>query len=761
MTEQSGAGSPSGAGAPSGAGSTVTVALIGNPNTGKSTLFSALVGVRQRTGNYPGVTVEKKEGRTTIGGRNFVIVDLPGTYSLAPRSPDEMVAVDVLLGRQRDAAAPDMVLCIVDATNLERNLYLVSQVLELGRPTAVAVNMVDVAESRNIQLDLARLEAQLGVPVVPVQAHRKVGMDSLCQTLAGLVGCVRPQPVSPFPDPFIAEVATLERLEQEEGQPVLPRYLLERLLLDTTGYLEQAQLPGVTPRVLAEVKAGRERLAKQGLPAPGVEAMSRYAWVGRVLDGVVRRPDQRIATWSDKVDRVVTHRVGGVIIFALLMLLMFLAVFWAAEPASSVIDAGKSLAAGWVESLLDEGPLRSLLVNGVIEGVGGVLVFLPQIFTLFFFIAVLEDCGYMARAAYLMDRLMSRIGLSGKSFIPMLSSFACAIPGIMATRVIENRRDRIATMLVAPLMSCSARLPVYTLMVSVFLPGQVLLQGFTIFTMYMLGIVLAVVMALVFKRTLLHGATPPFVMELPSYKFPGVVIVLHRMLEQGWAFVQRAGTLILAVSVLVWAAAYYPRNLEQKAPEVVQRAAAAQEAVAALERDVAATPEGDATRAELDLRLTEARAQWQQADDDLQGAYLRYSYLGQAGHWIEPIVRPLGWDWRIGCAAIASFPAREVVVATLGVIYNLGADEDESSEALAETLRDATWEGTDRKVITGPVALSIMVFFALCAQCVSTLAVMRRETNSWRWPAFTFVYMTGLAYVAALLVYQVGSWIAG
>ena len=458
-----------------------------------------------------------------------------------------MVAVDVLLGRQRGEPAPDMVLCIVDASNLERNLYLVSQVLELGRPTVVAVNMVDVAESRGIRLDLPRLESQLGVPVIPVQAHRKVGLERLTQALARRVGDVTAAPVSPFPEPFISEVAALERLEREEGQPVLPRYLLERLLLDTTGYLEQAELPGVTPRVLAEVKAGRERLAAQGLPVPGVEAMARYAWVGKVLDGVVVRPVKRLVTWSDKVDRIVTHRVGGLIIFALLMLLMFLAVFWAAEPASSLIDWGKSQAAGWVESKMMDGPLRSLIVNGGIEGAGGVLVFLPQIFTLFFFIAVLEDCGYMARAAYLMDRLMSRIGLSGKSFIPMLSSFACAIPGIMSTRVIENPRDRLATMLVAPLMSCSARFPVYTLMVSVFLPGQVLLQGFTIFAMYVLGIVLAVVMALVFKRTLLHGATPPFVMELPSYKFPGLGIVLHRMFEQGWAFVQRAGTLILAV----------------------------------------------------------------------------------------------------------------------------------------------------------------------------------------------------------------------
>jgi ferrous iron transport protein B len=400
-----------------------------------------------------------------------------------------------------------------------------------------------------------------------------------------------------------------------------------------------------------------------------------------------------------------------------------------------------------------------LLINGVLEGVGGVLVFLPQIFTLFLFIAILEDCGYMARAAYLMDRLMSRVGLSGKSFIPLLSSFACAIPGVMATRVIENPKDRLVTMLVAPLMSCSARLPVYTLLVGAFIPdryylgGWFGLQGLTMFAMYAIGVVMAVVVAWILKLTLLRGVTPPFVMELPGYKLPGLNIVLYRMLERGWSFVQRAGTLIFAVSVVVWAAAYYPRDIERVAPELVKRQADAALAVARLEAREAELGDRPQT-APGDLET--ARQELEVADDLLAGAMLRNSYLGRLGQWIEPVVKPLGWDWRIGCAALASFPAREVVVATLGVIYNLGADEDEESESLRETLRSATWDGSTTPLFNVPVALSIMVFFALCAQCASTLAVIKRETNSWRWPAFTFVYMTSLAYVASLAVYQIG-----
>jgi ferrous iron transport protein B len=734
---------------------TLTIALVGNPNTGKSTLFNGLSGLRQRVGNYPGVTVEKKIGRYEYQGQSFTLIDLPGTYSLAPRSPDEMIAVDVLLGRRDDVHSPQAVLCIVDASNLERHLYLVSQVLELGLPVVIALNMVDVARERGIAVNAELLAERLRVPVVVVQANRQVGLTALKDAIAKAAVAAAPPLVSPFPEAFQQEVEQLGAVLRRDHAKAdaahdWPRYLVERLLLDTSGYLASTQLAGHHRDATALVAAARERLKTAGCPVPGVEPVSRYRWVGEVLSGVVTRPRDRKRTLSDAIDAVLTHRIAGAVVFVVLMAFMFRCVFWIAEPASQLIDALNALLAMWVTAFVPEGQLRSLLIDGVIAGVGGVLVFLPQIFLLFLFIGVLEDCGYMSRAAYLMDKLMSRVGLSGKSFIPLLSSFACAIPGIMAARVIENRRDRLVTILVAPLMTCSARLPVYVLLVSAFIPpltflnGWVHLRDLTMLSMYLLGIVAAVTVAFVLKSTILRGPTPPFVMELPSYKLPSPGTVLWRMLENGREFVYRAGTLILAVSIIVWALAYYPRHEGDLDPALVAAQASQAERVEELQAS------GDQEA------LAAAEATLQATDNLIAGAHLQNSYLGRAGKFIEPAVKPLGWDWRIGCAAIASFPAREVVIATLGVIYNLGSDVDEGSTPLRDTLAAATWEGTERKVFNVPVALSVMVFFALCAQCSSTLAIMKRETNSWRWPLFTFVYMTTLAYLGALATYQIG-----
>jgi ferrous iron transport protein B len=733
---------------------TRTVALIGNPNTGKSTVFGALSGVQQRVGNYPGVTVEKKTGRMLVGDRRWTLIDLPGTYSLAPRSPDEMVAVDVLLGRRADTPAPDVVLCIVDANNLERNLYLVSQVLELERPTVVALTMSDVAEERGVAIDVQALRDRLGgVPVVPIRAHKRVGLDALKVALAEAAD--RPQKAleSPFPEPFRSEVARREGwlAEKRPGPPPLPRYLVERLLLDTGGYLEGVVSLNGTADLHERILASRQRLLEASCPVPAVEAMARYGWAASVLEGVVTRPDQPRLTTGDRVDRVLTHRVWGTLIFVALMALIFQAVFTWAVPGMDLIDAGVGRLASAVEGAMAEGALRSLVVDGVIAGVGGVIVFLPQIFILFFFLGILEDCGYLARAAYLMDRLMTRLGLSGKSFIPLLSSFACAIPGVMATRVIEDRRDRMTTILVAPLMSCSARLPVYTLLIAAFIPpaaiaGFVSLQAVTMVALYSIGVVAAAGVAWALKRTVFRGPTPPFVMELPAYKWPSTRVVVYRMLDRGWSFVRRAGTIIVAVSIVMWALLYYPRLPELEADRFTQQ-------IVAMEMAQRSADDPGAV-AELDARIAavEARA---------DGEQKRNSLLGRAGRLIEPVVRPLGWDWRIGAAAIASFPAREVVVATLGVIFDIGTDVEgeEGVSRLQVALQDAEWRD-GRRLFTVPVALSIMVFFALCAQCVSTLAVIRRETNSWAWPAFSFAYMTALAYVAAFITYQLGTLLA-
>jgi ferrous iron transport protein B len=737
----------------------LNVALIGNPNTGKSTLFSALAGIRQRVGNYPGVTVEKKTGRMDYDGHHYELIDLPGLYSLSPRSRDEMVSVDVLLGRGADMSAVDAVVCIVDAGNLERNLYLVSQVLELGVPTVVALNMLDVAGSRGISIDVDGLGRRLGIPVVATQANRRVGLAELKAALAGAIGRREQRAESPLPAVFQAESRRLEAILAQGGcalniGQLAPHFVAQRLLLDRHSYLQKALLPPGEEELPRELEAARKRLATAGCAAPAVETAARYAWARQILDGVVTRPSKHVPTRSDRIDRYLTHRVGGGVILALVMFTVFQAVFVWAEPAMNLIDRGVELLSRVVENAMAEGALRSLLIDGVIRGAGGVLTFLPQIAILFLFIGILEDCGYMARAAYLMDKMMVRVGLSGKSFLPMLSSFACAIPGIMAARVVENERDRFTTILVAPLLTCSARLPVYALLIAAFIPGTrylgglVSLRGLTLTGLYVLGIVAAVLVALVLKRTVFRGQSPLFLMELPSYKWPSLRTIFFRVVERAVVFLRCAGTLILAVSILTWAAAYYPHR--------TSASMALESQCATLQQRLDRLAPGDPQREVLAGQRDDLHRQ-------LSGQMQRQSYLGRAGHLIEPAVKPLGWDWRIGCAVIASFPAREVVVATLGVIFNVGEDSAaKSSQAgtqFQQALRDATWDRSDRPLFNVPVALSVMVFFALCAQCVATLAVIRRETNSWRWPVFTFTYMTTLAYVGALITFQLGSWI--
>jgi ferrous iron transport protein B len=434
---------------------------------------------------------------------------------------------------------------------------------------------------------------------------------------------------------------------------------------------------------------------------------------------------------------------------------LFQLVFWLADPASTLIDWMKGGVGGLVESVVPAGTLRSLLVDGLLEGVGGVLVFLPQIMFLFFVLGLLEDSGYLARASFLMDRYLSKIGLSGVTLIPLLSSFACAIPGIMATRVIRDPRERLVTILIAPLMSCSARLPVYVLLISAFVPSQgvlwglIGLRGVTMLAMYLIGIVTAIVVAWLVRRLLYREQSSEFLMELPAYKMPQPSSVLRRMWEGGWAFIRDAGTLIVAVTILVWAAAYFPRSEESIPMTVREQWVTVESRLETLEaQGVSSGPEWDLLQ-EQAVEL-----------DNLRSFHLlSNSYLARVGHWIEPVVAPLGWDWRIGSAVIASFPAREVVVSTMGVIFGLGGDIDEESASLKSTLQNATWANSDRPLFTLPVALGLMVFFALCAQCVSTLAVIKRETNSWRWPVVTFVYMTVLAYLGALVTFQLGSWL--
>jgi ferrous iron transport protein B len=737
-----------------------TIALVGNPNTGKTTLFNALSGLNQRVGNYPGVTVETKKGRFRHNGQTFDVIDLPGTYSLAARSPDEMVAVELLLGQKQEEPAPDAVVVIVDASNLERNLYLMTQVQELGIPVIVALNMVDVAEAQGMRIDAAELSRQLGVPVVALQANRHKGIEQLKEVVARTIANPAVHQGVRFPESFEKEVHDVAALLGSDAPPFLAR----RLLLDVGGYTEQLFAERRGARVLEDVRAARKRLAEAGCAIPAIEARIRYGWIRQATAGCLTRPRQRPETWTDRLDRILTHRVWGTLTFAVIMFVVFQAIYTWAGPLMDLIGTGQEILGEAAGAALAAGPLRSLVVDGIINGVGSVIVFIPQIFILFAFIAVLEDCGYMARAAFLMDRIMARAGLNGKSFIPLLSSVACAVPGIMAARVIENRRDRLATIMVAPLMSCSARLPVYMLLIGAFLGGDAYpfwVPGVTLFAMYLVGVVAAPLVAFALKRTVLRGPTPVFVMEMPLYKTPSLRLVLRRSIEASWLFIRRAGTLIFASMIVVWALLYFPvtasdgTNYDLERTQLQEQRAQLGEEMEALKEHLPAQPE-------LQQRIDDTQAQAEELDaqiNELSGRWSRQSWLGRAGQWLEPAVRPLGWDWRIGMAALASFPAREVMVGTLGLIFSEGegeADDEEYQAALGDRLRAATWEDSERPLFSVPVALSIMVFFALCCQCVSTLAVIKRETNSWGWPVFTFVYMTALAYLGALAVYQIG-----
>ncbi|MCX7403726.1 MAG: ferrous iron transport protein B [Planctomycetia bacterium] len=677
------------------------VALLGNPNTGKSTLFSALAGIATRVGNYPGVTVEEKIGQFTHHNQVIKLIDLPGTYSLFPKSPDETVAVNVLRGQMPGVPLPDCVIVVADATNLERNLYLASQVLEIGLPTVIALTLCDLADEKGIVIDTALLAQRLGCPVVRVIAPTHEGIAALCDNVIAAPATLHPSPI------------TLDR----------------------------------------DFAA-----ANTGHSLPAREAMARYAWIERQLSGVITKTPPASRSFDERIDAVLTHRGWGTLIFIATMLLVFTSIFWLATPLMDLISSGMDGLATGVESLLPPGAIRSLIVNGVLAGIGGVVVFLPQIAMLFFFVAILEGCGYLSRAAFLMDRLLYGVGLSGKSFIPLLSSFACAIPGIMAARTIENRRDRLLTILVAPLMSCSARLPVYLLLCGAFVPNVAVgvpwlrLPALVLAAMYAVGVVVAALVALVLTQTVFRGPPQPFVMELPGWRWPRASVVWERVREASWSFLQNAGTLIVAVSIVVWALASYPYSQQLIEAEVD---ADRQKLVWRLSQ----YPPTDPDRVEIVDQLASL-----ETADGLEaarrGAAQRQSFLGRAGRFIEPVVKPLGWDWRIGCAAIASFPAREVVLGTLGVIYNLGEidpGEEDGSTALVRRLRAATWDGTNRKVYTLPVALSIMIFFALCAQCASTLVVIAQETNSWVWPVVAFTYMTLLAWLGAFATYQIGS----
>jgi len=702
----------------------ITIALVGNPNVGKTTLFNALSGLRQHTSNYPGVTVEVKKAKIVHQGSKFEILDLPGAYSLAARSPDELIPTNILLGIHPGECRPDLVLAVLDATNLERNFYLLHQVREVGLPIIGCLTMVDMAQKDGITWDLKLLEARLGFPILPINPVKGTGMTDLMALLLKAKDAKPLSTATPWPETVQEVVAQVQSLVG----PKTPTFLVERALFDKEGEAEKV-LVAKDPSLAGVIQVNREKIIQAGFPLPQGESQHRYREIQQILNGAKKpgsQPTQK--TLTDVLDGWLTYPLTGGLAFLLAMFLLFESVFLFATPAMEWLSGTVDQFGGWVSSSLPPGPFTDLVSDGIIKGVGGVVVFLPQICILFAMLALLEDSGYMARAAFLVDNLMSRCGLSGKSFIPLLSSLACAVPGIMSARVIEDKRDRLATILVAPLMSCSARLPVYTLVVAAcFSPlngHPDWLGGLILFSMYLLGLILAPLVALILKMSFLKGPPPLFVLELPQYQVPSIRVVLRKVFDAAISFLSRAGTTILALMVLVWALLYFPTQSPQGRSYSEQIRELKEEG--------------------KDEEARQIKAQW-----------LENSYLGRVGKSMEPVFRPLGWDWRLGVAALASFPAREVVVGTLAQLYS--QEEEDGNEGLTETLRPATEGNPTNPTALHPASgLSLMVFFALCCQCVSTLVVIRRETNSWFWPVFTFVYMTALAYVGAWLAYRFG-----
>lgn len=697
------------------------VALVGNPNAGKTTLFNALTGLRQKVGNYPGVTVEWKEGTFySQHGRPIRLLDLPGSYSLQARSPDEQILVEALLGRIPVLPEPTAVICCVDASNLERNLYMATQVIELGLPTVVALNMMDVAERRGLRIEVETLEARLGVPVVPCEASNGKGIMELRLALSQ----------HPLPLPkirldrprLVAEAveALLRKSDhRREGASELARGEAQLLLSCDVD-------PGLGDALWREIRVWQQRF---DVETPGWRSAwitARYAWIGETMRGCTRWQDPGKVRLTDRVDRVLLHPWVGFPVLALIMGALFYSIFTLAAPLMEALDGLIAAVGETVSGVLAEGPLQDLVREGIFGGVGGVLIFLPQILFLFFFIAMLESTGYMARAAFLLDRLMSRVGLHGRSFIPLLSSYACAVPGIMAARTIESPKERLVTILVAPFMTCSARLPVYLVMIAALLPnepGHALTKSLLLLLLYFLGTFVALGFAWIFRRTLLKGPGLSTVMELPPYRLPRWDSVLREMADRAWTFLKRAGTVIFGLSILLWFLMNYPQ-----VPDVGQTGGQGQAGV---------TQTHEVTMAD---------------GMDHSVGQLEYSFAGRLGQALEPFFEPVGYDWQITVGVLSSFAAREVFVSTMAILFRADAEEEAS---IVESFRAA--RRADGTLLFTPLTcLSVLMFFVFALQCISTVAVVRRETRSFGWPLFQFVYMFAFAWLMAFFVYQGG-----
>jgi len=696
------------------------IALVGNPNSGKSSLFNCLTGLNQQVGNFPGVTVDKKTGSTSLSATQEVkIIDLPGTYSLYPRREDEWVSYKVLMSQDKDLRA-DVVVAVADASNLKRNLLFCTQIIDLKVPVVIALTMMDLAKRKGINIDIAALERELGVPVVAVNPRKNKGIPQLKKAIEQTAKHLYHYPVRDFIDnKALAENAITG---VKEHFPKLSDYsAIHYLINHETFDLEEPVQKAIED---IELKNNFNPTKTQA-----EEILQRYSRIRHIMQQTVSEPDPLQKTlFTERLDNLLLHRVWGYAILLAVLFLLFQSVFWLAQFPMDWIELGFAKLSQWLSSSLPDNRWTDLLINGVIAGIGGILIFVPQIMILFGLITILEDSGYMARISFLSDRLMRSVGLNGKSVMPMISGFACAVPAIMSARNIENKKERLLTILITPLMSCSARLPVYTILIGLVIPKTYLLgflgvQGLVMMGLYLLGLVMALVVSYVAKWFIRINEKSFFILELPTYRSPRWGNVLPTMISKARIFVMDAGKVIMIISLVLWAlCSFGPGHKMQQVTQQYEKALS--------------IPGADSI----------------QLGRDYKTAKLEKSYAGILGKAIEPAITPLGYDWKIGIALITSFAAREVFVGTMATIYSVG-DNDEGSLLLKEKMKAAV-RPDGKPVFNLASGLSLMIFYVFAMQCMSTLAVVKRETKSWKWPVIQLIYMTGLAYLMSWIVYQ-------
>ncbi|MFN3605169.1 MAG: ferrous iron transport protein B [Leptonema sp. (in: bacteria)] len=755
------------------------IALIGNPNTGKTTVFNSLCGLRQRTGNYPGVTVEKRVGFFETNLFRTEIYDLPGLYSLRINSNDEKITYEVLTGHllkdESIKKKPDLILYIMDASNLKRNLYLLLQVMELNIPIFAVLTMTDVASKKGIQIDLESLKKKLNIPVIGINAKNKENILFLKKEL----------------QKYIDNLFNDNQNDMNYIQHIMPKNYLElnqfcleniqKFLNDkninyqctrTDIFLCLTNSQEFISLVIDFIKNSNEKKfedtiqqeltsyitnLKKNLERFQFYSQSqliqiRYKVIDSILKDVVSVTEQNREITKEKIDKILTHKVFGLTFFVLIMAFVFQSIYTWAEPLMSFIESFFNVISKKIsESGIFSPMMESFLIDGIITGVGSVIVFVPQIAILFFFIAIMEDSGYLARASFLMDKLMSWTGLNGRSFIPLISSFACAVPSIMATRIISDDKVRKTTILITPLMSCSARLPVYILFIGAFIEPKygALVAGLFLFLMHSIGLIVAFFVSLIINKKILKTPDIPFVMELPDYHIPSLRNVYFRVYEAVKNFLKRAGTIIFAMSIIIWASIYFPHDEN-----------AANQHVKPLQEELERLKQQEELDRSQNTPFPERVVLIQQLESEIEkekaSFYLQNSYLGTLGRFIEPIFKPLGFDWKLSIGILSAFPARETIISTLGIIYQIGSDTDETSASLREKLLSEKDEkgNPSYNLLT---AISLMIFFALCAQCMSTLAVIKKELGLWKYPIYVFLYMTLLAYFLSMVVYQIGN----